>query len=163
MNKCIKCTDDYCYFANMRDSPLDSIDDLLRCKFAYDEDAYKQDLVISVYTKQVIDASECCAFDVEFELWKSDRQTEEEYRLELDEYQAFSNLSEEKQQELQSLIYDFLDKHVKTGLYLQDDFVGYIVLTKDILNDGKPIDGREFQIHKTVPSNYNQPKAGFYI
>lgn len=150
MSEYIECTHDYCYFVDTQDCPFDSVNDLLFRKFAYDEGGYKQDLVITVYTKQVINASKCCAFDVESELWKSDRQTEEEYSL--DDYQAFINLSEEKQKELQYLIYDFLDKHVKTDLYLQGNLVGYIVLTKDILNDGKPIDGIKFQIHKTYPS-----------
>lgn len=61
-------------------------------------------------------------------------------------------MKEEDKQELKCIINNFLDEHIKTGVFITDDFIGYIVLTKDILNDGKPIDGRKIQIHKTYPS-----------
>lgn len=151
MNKCIKCTDDYCYVLNKQDTLIfDSVDDLLYWKFDINKGGYKQDLVITVYTKKIVKASECSAFDVEYLLEESDCIFEEEYDFE--DRNTYQNMKEEDKQELKCIINNFLDERIKTGVFIADDFVGYIVLTKEILNDGKPIDGREFLIHKTDPS-----------
>ncbi|WP_367418483.1 hypothetical protein [Snodgrassella alvi] len=151
MSKYIKCTDDYCYVLNKQDTLIfDSVDDLLYRKFDINKGGYKQDLVITVYTKKIVKASECSAFDVEYLLEESDCIFEEEYDFE--DRNTYQNMKEEDKQELKCIINNFLDERIKTGVFITDDFVGYIVLTKDILNDGKPIDGRKFQIHKTYPS-----------
>lgn len=150
MNEYIKCTPDYCYFVDIQDCPFDSIDELLRWKFGNGGSCYKHDLILSVYTKHDVKASECNAFDVGESLLKSDCKLDKEFSL--IGSMTFWEMSEEDRQELKSLINNFLDGCIETGVFIADDFVGYIVLTKDILNDGKPIDGREFLIHKTDPS-----------
>lgn len=55
MSKYIKCTDDYCYVLNKQDTLIfDSVDDLLYSKFDINKGGYKQDLVITVYTKKLL-------------------------------------------------------------------------------------------------------------
>lgn len=150
MSKYIKCTDDYWYLLRKDGRFYDSIEGLLYWIFDINKGGYKQDLVITVYTKKIVKASECSAFDVEYLLEESDCIFEEEYDFE--DRNTYQNMKEEDKQELKCIINNFLDERIKTGVFITDDFVGYIVLTKDILNDGKPIDGRKFQIHKTYPS-----------
>ena len=151
MSKYIKCTDDCCYVLNKQDTLIfDSVDDLLYWKFDINKGGYKQDLVITVYTKKIVKASECSAFDVKSLLIESDCKIENKYNW--DYCEAFIGMDETNRQELQGIINNYLNEHVKTEVYTLGDFVGYIVLTKDILNDGVPIDEREFQLHKTYPS-----------
>lgn len=150
MNECIKCTDDYWYLLRKDGRFYDSIEDLIYYEFDGKLDDYKHEVILTVSSKKIIKAGECNAFDVKSLLIESDCKIENKYNW--DYCEAFVGMDETKQQELQGIINNYLNKHVKTEVYTLGDLVGYIILTKDILNDGKPIDGKKFQIHKTYPS-----------
>lgn len=138
-----------CYCADNLKQAYSNINELVSDYLNYEDSTKINTILVAVHRKVDVNASDCNAFDVDALLADSDELLSDLYHCNHD---PFKSIPEDEIGKLQKDINKRLNGLVKTGCFYAGEFVGYIILTKDILNDGKPIDGRKFQIHKTYPS-----------
>lgn len=143
-----------CYCADNLEQAYLNIDELLSDYLRFYEDSSKiNTILVLVHRKVDVNASDCNAFDVDALLADSDELLSDLYHCNHD---PFKSIPEDEVGKLQKDINNRLDGLVKTGCFYGGEFVGYIKLTRqDVENwqTGKSLNSKNFKIYKDYPTN----------
>ena len=142
-----------CYCADNLKQAYSNINELVSDYLNYEDSTKINTILVAVHIKVDVNASDCNAFDVGALLAESDELLSDLYHCNHD---PFKSIPEDEIGKLQKDINKRLDGLVKTGCFYAGEFVGYIKLTnQDVENwqTGKSLNSKNFKIYKDYPTN----------
>ena len=141
-----------CYCADNLKQAYSNINELVSDYLNYEDSTKINTILVAVHIKVDVNASDCNAFDVGALLAESDELLSDLYHCNHD---PFKSIPEDEIGKLQKDINKCLDGLVKTGCFYAGEFVGYIKLTNQDVEDwqtGKSLNSKNFKIYKDYPT-----------